>query len=506
MTLPVGDRPAKHRPARTVGTDALAAGQLGVADLVFFTWTATTPLTVIAGLIVTGYAATGQTGIPVSFLLVGGVLAVFAPGFVAMARHVGNAGAFYSFIARGLSRELGVGAAWLALISYNALQVALYGAVGVAGIPVAQRYLGISPPWWAIALIAWAFTAVMGVRPIRENSRVLAVLLVAEIAVSLVYSFADLGHPAGGQISFHTLSPGSLSTAGLGAVLVLALLAFVGFESAAVYSEETRNAPRTVPIAIYTGIGLIGTVYLFASWAMSVATGPTRIVQASRTQGSDLIFNLASTQLGGWAGDIGHLLFVTSVNAALISFHNTSARYAFALGREHVLPAVLGRPSVRTHAPVVASWAQSGIGLFVIILFAARGWDPLVQLFYWGGTSGALGILMLLLLTSMAVVKYFRVTAHEERLWSSFLAPLLAAGALAVMVVLAVRSLPVLFGVPPHHPLTVAVPVIIVGALVLGMIRARMLAARRPDVYASIGHGPNAAAVRSSVNAVRAVA
>ena len=35
----------------------------------------------------------------------------------------------------------------------------------------------------------------------------------------------------------------------------------------------------------------------------------------------------------------------------MISFHNTTARYIFALGRERVLPPVFGRTGLRTGAP-----------------------------------------------------------------------------------------------------------------------------------------------------------
>jgi len=42
----------------------------------------------------------------------------------------------------------------------------------------------------------------------------------------------------------------------------------------------------------------------------------------------------AGQQIGGWIVDVGHVLLVTSILAAMISFHNTTARYMFALGRE----------------------------------------------------------------------------------------------------------------------------------------------------------------------------
>jgi len=43
----------------------------------------------------TAYAPTGLTGIPAAFLVIAVVLAIFATGYVAMTRHVTNAGAFY---------------------------------------------------------------------------------------------------------------------------------------------------------------------------------------------------------------------------------------------------------------------------------------------------------------------------------------------------------------------------------------------------------------------------
>jgi len=50
---------------------------------------------VAAGVIPTAYALTGLTGIPVAFLVVAVVLALFCPGYVAMSRRIRNAGAFY---------------------------------------------------------------------------------------------------------------------------------------------------------------------------------------------------------------------------------------------------------------------------------------------------------------------------------------------------------------------------------------------------------------------------
>src|SRR5215212_3879366 len=132
---------------RDVVARTLARNRLGVPAVVYFVLSAAAPLLVTAGVVTTGYAVTGVTGIPLAFLVIGVVLALFSVGFVAMARHVANAGAYYTYIAQGLGRPLGVGAAWVALLAYNALQVGLYGAIGSAAIPLLNQWFGVTVAW-----------------------------------------------------------------------------------------------------------------------------------------------------------------------------------------------------------------------------------------------------------------------------------------------------------------------------------------------------------------------
>ena len=83
---------------------ALATNRLGIFDVIMFALTAAAPLMVVGGVVTTGWAVTGTTGFPLAFLIVAVVLAVFCVGYMAMARRVTNAGAFYTYIARGRAR------------------------------------------------------------------------------------------------------------------------------------------------------------------------------------------------------------------------------------------------------------------------------------------------------------------------------------------------------------------------------------------------------------------
>ena len=309
----------------------LARNRLGVPAVVYFALSAAAPLMVTAGVVTTGYAVTGMTGIPLAFVVIGVVLVVFSVGYVAMARYVANAGAFYAYITHGLGRPLGVGSAWVALLAYCALQVGLYGVIGAATVPLLGQWFGVEPAWWVIALCCWLLVAVLGVLRVDVNGTVLAVLLLAEIAVILLLDVADLTHPAGGAISFDALAPANLTQPGAGAILALAMLGFVGFESAVVFSEESKDPRRTIRVATYASVAIMAGLYCLSAWAMTVAVGPDQIVDRSREQGPEVMFTLAAEHLGATVADIAHTLLATSILAGMISFHNTTARYAFAL-------------------------------------------------------------------------------------------------------------------------------------------------------------------------------
>lgn len=148
---------------------------------------------------------------------------------------------------------------------------------------------------------------------------------------------------------------------------------------------------------------------------------------------------------------------MTSLFAAALAFHNVTWRYMFAFGREHVLPPALGRTGAN-NIPKAASLVQSISGLAVIVLYAATGLDPMSRLFFDLGTTGGFGILVLLALTSAAVVAFFARDTHGENAWPRLIAPVLAALLLTSIVALAVRNYATLLGVPRPDTVSWALP------------------------------------------------
>ncbi|GAA4722162.1 hypothetical protein Prum_070610 [Phytohabitans rumicis] len=205
---------------------------------------AAAPLIVVAGSATTGFAVTEFIGIPIAYLAVAAVLALFAVGYIAMSRRVVNAGAFYSYVAHGLGRVPGVGAAKVAVLAYNAMQISIYGAFGKVAAIIVEATFGWTVAWWVCALAGWLLVAGLGVCRFDVNGYLLGGLLLAEIAVTVVFDIVLLGHPADGQISLDALAPGLLLSAGAVALLVGGIAGFAGFEMTAVFSEaSSRSSP-----------------------------------------------------------------------------------------------------------------------------------------------------------------------------------------------------------------------------------------------------------------------
>jgi amino acid transporter len=469
-------------------TAALAHDRLGIPSVAYFVLAGVAPLTVTAGVVTTAYAITGVTSIPAAFVLVAVVLCVFSVGYVAMARHISNAGAFYAFISRGLGREAGVASALIAFVAYNLLQVGLYGMFGPTLESFIQQKANVDIKWWIYALAAWAVVTVLGLIRVDLSGKVLGFLLTIELIVIVALSIYGGVHPAGNHVSFHTLNPADLTKGGIGAALAVAVLGYVGFEQSPVYAEEAKNAKRTIPVATYLSLILIMVVYAGASWVMAEHYGDSKIAAVAGQQGPGTLFGMGDDFLN----NAGQVLFMTSLFAAALAFHNACWRYAFSLGREQVLPVTLGRTGANG-VPKVASAVQSAIGLVAIVIYAIGGWNPMTDLFFWLGTTGGFGILVLLALTSAAVIVYFARNPSGENIWRRLIAPAISAVVLVIMVYLVASNFSTLLGYSSPSVAGKILPSLFAVTALIGVGWALYLRADRPDTYAVIGLGPEAA-------------
>lgn len=222
---------------------ALRADRLGTTGLLLSVLAATAPLMVVAGVMPTTFGVMGVVGQPLLFVILGLVLALFSVGYAEMSRHVHNAGAFYAYISRGLGGTAGAGAAMVALVAYNALQVGIYGIFGFEVSGLFATYLDTEVAWWIPALAAVLLVGGLGWLKIDLNARVLGVLLIIEVALVVIFDVAAIADPGKEGLSLHAFNPDTLTGAGIGTALCFCVAAFLGFEQAP--STPRRPAART---------------------------------------------------------------------------------------------------------------------------------------------------------------------------------------------------------------------------------------------------------------------
>lgn len=356
------------------------------------------------------------------------------------------------------------------------------GVWGVRRQLIVDTFHGPDLPWYLYGLLGAVLAA-----------KTLGAALILEVVLVLVFNLRVLfdGGPDGPPLNALTWEGVSTGNFGLG--LLFAMLCFGGFESSAIYREEAKDPNKTIPRATYVAVILIGLFYLVAAWAMLTALGTQGVADAPRPGGAvaSMFGDLAATYVDSVVPGIVNVLVISSTFACLLAQHNAVARYAYSLGKDGALPRILGVAHARHHSPFVASIIVSGLEIAAVIAIAAgtafdtAGTDAFTVYIRLNGL-GAIVVVAMLVLVSVAVLVYFRQHKVPGRgVWKTTVAPALALGGLASVLVLSFLNVDALIGAGLLGSLsfTLFIPLVWVG----GIVYARWLKKAKPAVYEKIG-------------------
>jgi amino acid transporter len=289
-------------------------------------------------------------------------------------------------------------------------------------------------------------TTFLGYRNIQLSSRVLAVLLTAEIAIVLVLDLVIVARGGHHGLSTGIVDPSSIFSGSLGIGLLFALLSYIGFEATAIFRDEARDPERTIPRATYAALILIGAFYTVTSWALISAWGDDEAIAKATESGGTLLADTALTYIKTAGADIITVLYFTSLFACILAFHNVASRYVFALSQQDVLPESLSVPHRRHGSPHAASLWISGVVAVSIVLAVAFGLDPIAQFYTWFAAATTVGFVVLLIATSVAVLVFFARDRRGHSPWRVRIAPALGLIGLGITLVLILDNLDGLAG------------------------------------------------------------
>jgi amino acid transporter len=406
-------------------------GHLGTGSIVFMVIAAAAPLTVIAGNVPLSVGIGNGAGAPIGFVVASTVLLLFSIGFVNMTPHVREAGAFFSYVTEGLGHRAGMGVAIVALVAYTAIQVGVYGFLGWAVNDTMRFYGGPAIPWPVYAFVTIAIVAFLGYRHIELSAKVLGVALVCEVGIVALLDLMIFVSGGAEGINVTSFTPDAIFSGSVGVPVLFALTGFIGFESTAVFRDEARDPERTIPRATYLAVLIIGGFYALSCWALVLASGTDQVVDvanATLAGEGNMLLDTTKDYLGAVGRDVVNVLLLTSLFACVLSFHNVVARYQYVLARKGLLPSRLGHVHPEHHSPSVSSLVQTATALLLLAAFAGLGLDPLVGVF--GSMAGVatVGMVLLMLSTSVAVIAFFARNPGLTggRVWQTRIAPALA--------------------------------------------------------------------------------
>lgn len=243
---------------------------------------------------------------------------------------------------------------------------------------------------------------------------------------------------------------------------------FLGFEGTAIYGEEARDPKRTIPRATYLCVGLISGFYLLTTWVIAMAYGTNEVQKAAQSNPTGLVFGIGGRYIGGPFVDLMMALFITSTFAACLGMHNAVARYQFSLARERMLPERLSETHPVWKSPHKSSLTQSVLVVLVTVGFWVSGQDPITIVFALLLAIGTLGVMVIWVMTSASIVKYFGTVEHDENVFKSLIAPAVSGLGLAAIIVVLLKNWDLQTGMPDSW--ASYLPISLVAVLVLGFI------------------------------------
>jgi amino acid transporter len=416
----------------------LKRNALGIPQIMFFVVAMVGPLAQAIGCspFVFGYIGKGTAG---AYVLGGIVMALFAVGYVAMARKVTSAGGFSSFIALAFGERAGTASAYIALATYNAIIINAYGAIGAFGSVILKTLFSIEIPWQILSVCMLTASAITGYREINLSAKILGILAICEIVILLILDFVITFRGGANGLSMAAFSPTNIFAGNFWMGLLWSVGCFGGIEATVVYSEEARNPKKSIPRATYMVVILIIVFYSFTTWAITNALGDN-LKEVVLKNPTGFIFNIALQYLGKTGNGIINIFMLTSIIAAIIGTHNVISRYIYSLSRANALSLTIARTHLRFKSPHIASIIQSVISaafIFSCIIFRA---DPFVQMMGWFGSVGILGTFILFMLTSLSVLVLFRKSGGVEKVGivKTVLAPTISFVVILIISVMAV--------------------------------------------------------------------
>lgn len=420
------------------------SGSLSTFKVALLVIAAAAPLGAVVSTAPIGMMLGNGPGLSGAFLIAGLLMICFAVGYSELIKEFPGGGAFFRYLSFVFGGAVGNGTAWVALFSYLCIATALATVTGYF-TDLTLAPLGVTLGWKIWTGIIIAAIAILGRLNVDFAARILVTLVVLEFAMLAILAIAIVVNKGSDALPLGALRPEVIFSPGIGVSMMIALAAFLGIESAALYAPEARNAGVTIPRATRLAVILVAIAYFFSVWIIIGDLGWETVKEQALNDQGNLILAVFEHNLGHTAMVIVSLMLCSSNFACFLSLHNAAARYVHTLANNGGLPSKLGMPHKKYDSPSAASLCVSLIVTVMVVVPSFMGYDPYVYLFPVALALGTVGLLSLQTAVSLAVVKHFS-GARKGRLLVTLLFPSVAFCGLVTAVYLICENYSLLTG------------------------------------------------------------
>ncbi len=354
------------------------------------------------------------------------------------------------------------------------------GSLAGVGYFIGQFFssIGVSsleqPGWQALLdMIMIGVALFLTITSVRRAAVVAATLEVISITLIVIISLLVLVKH-GNIFDSRQLSLKGATSSGVISAIVIAVLGFVGFESAAALGEEAQDPIKAVPRAIWRAAILAAVLYTFATYVQVLGFGSASKLATDASPMDYLVGYAGVSWMRGFM-DIG---FTSSFFAVVVACMNVAGRIWFGMAREGIMPKRFGTAHASHRTPSFALMVTIPLVAIPAVALVANGNAPL-SVTTWVDEVGVYGYMLSYALICVAAPLFMHKLKDAKQIviaWSA---------AIVGLIVMAYTFWKQIYPAPAY-PLDI-LPYIFIGGLMVGVIGYAYVYLRDPETARRAG-------------------
>lgn len=207
-----------------------------------------------------------------------------------------------------------------------------------------------------VAVVIVLLITVMLAHGMQSSVRVNNIAVVIKVAIILIFIVAGLFFIK--PKNYHPFLPYHMSGVIHGATT--GFFAYLGFDCVSSSAAEVKNPKKNMPLGIIGTLGIVAVLY------MGVAIVLTGMVKYTKLDVANPVSYALQLVHQNWLAELLSIGALVGMFTMMVAMIYSSSRLIYAIGRDGLLPAFLGKLDKKSHSPQVALWV-------VAVIIAAMG-------------------------------------------------------------------------------------------------------------------------------------